>query len=137
LGIRQNFAEASGTLVFENGETEQTILIDILFNLASEEDKEFTLVLSSFVNAAAAQPVILRVVIEDAPVGAPELDIAAAVAIKWVSLPGIRYRVMWSNDLEAETWMVLENEIDGFDGEVIVFDEIVLPKRFYRVEIIE
>jgi hypothetical protein len=123
--------------VFENGETEQTILIDILFNLASEEDKEFTLVLSSFVNAAAAQPVILRVVIEDVPVSAPELDIAAAVAIKWVSLPGIRYRVMWSNDLEAETWMVLENEIDGFDGEVIVFDEIVLPKRFYRVEIIE
>lgn len=133
----QNYAEASGMLVFEDGETEKIISIDILFNAESEEDKEFGLTLSTFVNAVPAQPVVLRVVIEDVPVRAPKVDIARAVAVKWPGLPGVRYRVVWSGDLEGEAWEVLKDGIEGTGEEIVVCDEVVFPKRYYRVEVIE
>ncbi|MFT5107899.1 MAG: hypothetical protein ACI9UA_003534 [Pseudoalteromonas tetraodonis] len=134
----ENYGESSGLLTFEDGETEQVISIDLLFNPASEEDKDFALVLSDFVNAAGANPIELRVVIEDAPVRAPEIGIVRAVGVRWMALPAVRYRVMWSSNLEAGPWMVLEDEIVNLLGaEVTVFDEIVSLERFYRVEVME
>jgi hypothetical protein len=128
-----NYKAASGNINFAEGQGEKTVNLDLLWNGANESDKDFTLNLSDPVNAVLAQPSQLRIVIEDVPV--PEVDFAVSAVVRWQSVAGAGYRVMWSNDLNATSWSVLRDNIKGTGSEIVVFDPVIAAKRFYRVEL--
>jgi hypothetical protein len=108
-------------------------MIDLHWILQSEPDKEFALGLTSPIHTIVAQPTQMRIVIADVPV--PEVNFAISAVLRWQSVAGANYRVIWTNDLGVGTWMNLQDKITGTGGEIVVSDPITAPRRSYRIEL--
>lgn len=130
-----HYVTTSGTLDFADGEDKKTITLEILKNEEDESEKKFKIVLSSPVNTVIAQPSELQITVEDVPV--PDVEFAISSVIRWQSVAGVRYRVIWSLDLDAGTWKVFKDNIIGTGDEMVVLDPITYEHRFYRVELEE
>ena len=59
------------------------------------------------------------------------------VAISWMSLPNVQYRIEYANDVASPVWQILVDCIAGTGANLILYDQLdsVQPEKYYRVVI--
>jgi hypothetical protein len=60
------------------------------------------------------------------------------LSITFGTQAGHHYRVEYKNDLTAATWSILQDNLNGTGGELIINDNIgANPQRFYQILLLD
>lgn len=58
------------------------------------------------------------------------------IRFTWGAVPGTRYRIQYTEDLNGGEWLDLTGDVTAVEREVVVEDDLgAAPQRFYRIEI--
>ncbi len=135
----RDYGFKSGTLIFQPGITNKTLSIAVYGNTLNEIDKKFFLVLANPVNATlGADEVGGTIVNDDLP------PLFAISSLQWLG-PDLRiyfgaaaaglYRLKRNDDLEANVWITIVDNIQGTGTTVECTDPnaATRPQSFYRI----
>lgn len=132
-----DYAATNGTAQFSPGQTNQSIRVDVLGDLAFEGAENFTVTLTAPVNATLARAAATGTILDDDVLVSATTVSNAHVRLQFNSATGATYRVESSGFLpNTNAWDTVPGAalLNGTGGLLQILDTNALaqPQRFYR-----
>ena len=136
----RDYGSRSGTLIFQPGITNKVLSIPVYGNILNEIDKKFFLIMANPINAILNSDEVGGTIVNDDP--PPPFTITswqwlgADLHIYFGGAAGALYRLERSDDLGANVWITVADNIQGTGATVESTDPSAAarPQSYYRIK---